>query len=122
MTNHECLHEDKIMGQSRAIERLNAELQYKKERLDDLKEDNKRMEHKIDDIKDCVNQLIINSNSNDSELEARLVAIETRQENLEQKVDENKKDGETRTNQMFVKAGLLISAISIAIGLVLHFI
>ena len=82
---HDCIHEDKILGQSRAIERITAELTYKKERLYELKEDNQRMETKIDDIKDCINQLIVKSNSNDSALEARLLAIETKQADLEKK-------------------------------------
>ena len=50
MDNHSCLHEEQFLGQSRAIERLEAELNYKKEKLDDLKEDNHRMEQKLDDM------------------------------------------------------------------------
>jgi predicted nucleic acid-binding Zn-ribbon protein len=119
---HECLHEEKILGQSRAIERINAELDYKKEKLDDLKRSNERMEEKIDDIKDCINQLIVKSNSNDSALEARLVAIETKQADLEAKVDENKKDNDSKTNQTYVRIGLIVSGISVAIGLLFHFI
>ena len=76
---HTCLHEEQIMGQSRAIERMNAELSYKKEKLDDLKEDNRRMEEKIDDIKECMDKIVLKSQSDDSKLEKRLVAIETEQ-------------------------------------------
>ena len=122
MPAHECLHEEKILGQSRAIERINAELDYKKEKLDDLKRSNERMEEKIDDIKDCINQLVVKSNSNDSALEARLVAIETKQQDLEAKVDENKKDNDSKTNQTYVRIGLIVSGISVAIGLLFHFI
>ena len=130
---HDCIHEDKILGQSRAIERITAELTYKKERLDELKEDNQRMETKIDDIKDCINQLIVKSNSNDSALEARLLAIETKQADLEKKVDEIKKDlekkiekhekdNEEETNRKYVRIGLIASGISLFIGLIFHFI
>lgn len=133
ITPHDCIHEDKILGQSRAIERITAELNYKKERLDELKEDNQRMETKIDDIKDCINQLIVKSNSNDSALEARLLAIETKQASLEEKVDETKKDlekkmddykkdNETKTNQNYTKMALLVSGISVVIGIIFHFI
>ena len=62
---HECLHEEQIMGQSRTIERLDAELSYKKQRLDEIKEDNRRMEEKIDDIKEDLNELILKSKSDD---------------------------------------------------------
>ena len=130
---HDCIHEDKILGQSRAIERITAELNYKKERLDELKEDNQRMETKIDDIKDCINQLIVKSNSNDSALEARLLAIETKQadlekkvdetkKDLEKKIDEHKKDNEEETNRKYVRIGLIASGISLFIGLIFHFI
>lgn len=88
-TPHECLHEEQIQGQSRTIERISAELTYKKERLDELKEDNKRMEEKIDDIKECVSQLIVKSKTDDDKLETRLVAIETEQKVM--KEEENKK-------------------------------
>ena len=86
---HTCLHEDQLQGQSRAIERMNAELSYKKERLDDLKEDNKRMEEKIDDIKECMDKIILQSKTDDNKLEKRLVAIETEQKVL--KSEQNKK-------------------------------
>lgn len=93
MTNNQpkytCIHEEQIQGQSRAIERLDAELGYKKEKLDDLKRSNERMEEKIDEIKECVNQLIIKSKTDDDKLENRLIAIETEQKVL--KEQQNKK-------------------------------
>lgn len=87
-----CIHEDQIQGQSRAIERLNAELSYKKERLDEIKEDNKRMEEKIDDIKDCVNEIILTSKTDDDKLNNRLIAIETRLDTQEQLSKDNRDD------------------------------
>ena len=74
---HACIHEAEIIGQSRKIERLDTELGYKKERLDELKDytkelkaDNDRIEEKIDDIKDCVKDIINDQNN-------RLTALET---------------------------------------------
>ena len=119
---YDCIHEEQLQSQSRSIERINAELNYKKERLDELKEDNKRMEEKLDDIKDCMNKLVLKSNSNDSALEARLVAIETKQKDLENKVDENKKNSDNELNQRLVRIGLIISGISVGIGLIFRFI
>lgn len=86
---HTCLHEEEIINQSRIIERMSAELSYKKEKLDDLKEDNKRMEEKIDDIKECMDKIVLKSQSDDSKLEKRLVAIETEQKVM--KSEQNKK-------------------------------
>ena len=98
MTNntHDCIHEDHFIGQSRAIERISSELNYKKERLDELKdytkelkEDNDRIEGKIDDIKDCVNQMILTSKRDDDKLKDiinnltnRLTAVETTNKTL----------------------------------------
>ena len=45
---HVCLHEKQLQEQSVTIGKLDAEMAYKKEKLDDLKEDNRRMEKKID--------------------------------------------------------------------------
>lgn len=89
---HICLHEEQIQGQSRAIERLDAELEYKKERLDELKEDNKRMEEKIDDIKDCVNELILKSKTDDEILDKRILALETRQKVQNEMIEKNRAD------------------------------
>ena len=88
---HACIHEAEIIGQSRKIERLDTELGYKKERLDELKDytkelkaDNDRIEEKIDDIKDCVNEIILASKRDDDRLKDiindqnnRLTALET---------------------------------------------
>ena len=46
VAEHACLHEEQLQGQSRAIERMNAELSYKKERLDDLKEERSRLQER----------------------------------------------------------------------------
>ena len=89
-SNHTiCIHEEQFIGQSRAIERLDAELLYKKQRLDELKEDNQRMERKIDDIKDCVNEIILASKRDDSilkdiinEQNNRITALETTNKTL----------------------------------------
>lgn len=116
MEHSACLHEEQLQGQSRAIERIDAELTYKKERLDELKEDNRRMEEKLDDIKDCLNKMQVASNKNDSELEVRLKAVETTVSDLEKKVDTNKSDIDKRTNQAYVKIGLIFTAITILIS------
>ena len=117
-----CIKEEQLQKQSRKIERIDAELSYKKERLDELKKDNERMETKIDDIRECLNKMQVASNKNDSDLETRLVAIETKQQDLEEKVDNNKTDIEKRTNQSYVKIGLIFSAITILISIASHLI
>lgn len=119
MTDHTCLHEDQLMGQSRAIERLSAELDYKKERLDDLKADNKRMEDKIDEISKNVNSLMNQSNENDTKLEIRLTAIETEQKNLKKQLDDDKKDSNNRTNRYVAIVALGLTGLTIIVNVAL---
>lgn len=87
--HHECIHEDMLLGQSRAIERLDAELEYKKERLDDLKHDNEKMQDTLEDIKTDVNKILLKSKQDDNYLkdiinkqDNRITALETRNKTL----------------------------------------
>jgi len=120
-----CLHEEQILGQSRAIERLEVELNYKKEKLDDLKEDNRRMEEKIDEIKECVNELILKSKTDDDKIEKKFTAIEkdldrrlskieTRQEILEEQDKKNRAE----TNLKIAIVSLTFGAITTIIGVI----
>ena len=120
---HECLHEEQILGQSRKIERLGAELEYKKERLDELKEDNKRMESKLDDLSKDINNFINTSDTKDTKLDLRLTKIETRMEEQEKALktaEQKRKEYEKKANQksaqqyqrlaMGISIGMLIIA------------
>ena len=111
--NHKCLHEERILNQSKAIERLDAELIYKKERLDDLKEDNRRMEEKIDEIKNCLNKVVVKSKTDDDKLERRLVAIETEQRVIKELTDQNRAD----FNFKLTIVTIIFGAISLFIAL-----
>ena len=92
---HNCIHEEQIQGQSRAIERLDAELDYKKEKLNDLKEDNRRMEEKIDKLSSDINNFITESNTKDNELNNRLIKIETRLDTQDKATKDNRDDFKT---------------------------
>lgn len=89
---HNCLHEEQILNQSRKIERLDAELVYKKERLDELKEDNRRMERKIDKLSEDVTDFIGASDTKDNELNNRLIKIETKQQVQDEMTKKNRDD------------------------------
>lgn len=89
---HTCLHEEQILHQSRKIERLDAELDYKKERLDELKEDNRRMERKIDKLSEDVTDFIGASDTKDNELNNRLIKIETKQQVQDEMTKKNRDD------------------------------
>lgn len=114
MDNHICLHEEQILSQSKTIERLDAELSYKKERLDDLKEDNRRMEEKLDEIKNCMNKIVTKSKSDDAELDKRLTAIETEQKVIKEMQDKNRAD----TNLKLYFIVVIFTVVSVVIGLI----
>lgn len=92
VAEHNCLHEEQILNQSRKIERLDAELVYKKERLDELKEDNRRMERKIDKLSEDVTDFISASDTKDNELNNRLIKIETKQQVQDEMTKKNRDD------------------------------
>lgn len=92
MTEHTCIHEEQIQEQSVTIGKLSAEMDYKREKLDDLKEDNRRMEKKLDDLSKDISDFISQSDSKDSALNERLIKIETRQEVQDEATKKNRDD------------------------------
>lgn len=87
--NYDCMHEELLQNHSLQIKTLETELNYKREKLDVLKADNKRMEDKIDEIKETVNKIVLASKTDDDRLDKRLTAIETKQELQDKTTKEN---------------------------------
>lgn len=90
--SYDCMHENLLQDHSLKIASLEKELTFKKEKLDDLKADNQRMEEKIDEIKESVNKIILASKNDDDKLDKRLLKIETRLATQEKLQKENKDD------------------------------
>lgn len=74
---HMCLYEDQLQNHSRSIERLKARADYKDKKMDELTDKMDKMEKKIDRLADNVHTLILQSTTDDKNLELRLKAIET---------------------------------------------
>lgn len=127
---YDCMHEELLQDHSLEINNLKNELVYKKEKINELKKDNERMEKKIDeikdtlngDIKDCINRLILKSKEGDTELEARLIAIENENTNLQKQINTLKETQDKNTDRQYTKIALIISAIAIIVSLLTHFI
>lgn len=127
---YDCMHEELLQDHSLEINNLKNELVYKKEKINELKKDNERMERKIDeikdtlngDIKDCINRLILKSKEGDTELEARLIAIENENTNLQKQINTLKETQDKNTDRQYTKIALTISAIAIIVSLLTHFI
>lgn len=70
-----CIKEDKIAE-------LEAKNSFKEQRINELIKDQRRMEEKIDNISNNVNQLMLQSVKDDNNLNQRITAIEARQDTL----------------------------------------
>lgn len=70
-------HEEQIQKNTREIAEVQTELKFKEKRIDDLYLKMEKVEQKIDIMNESINQLILQSNKDDSQLELRLKAIET---------------------------------------------
>ena len=77
-TAQTCYHEELIQRQAKQLERVEAELNYKREKLDEIKEDNRRMETKIDEIKNCMNKIVLKSKTGDDQIQNEITAINIR--------------------------------------------
>lgn len=119
MTTHECLHEEQIVNQSQKLAELEAKNGFKEERIKELIEDNRRIESKIDKLTENVNDVIVNSITDDKELKEEITKlktkIETQEKLLKQYKEEQRKEREderAKTNQYLVVIGLVISGLS----------
>ena len=70
-------HEEQIQNNTRKIAEVQTELKFKEKRIDDLYIKMEKVESKIDIMNENINQLILQSNKDDTQLELRLKAIET---------------------------------------------
>lgn len=83
MSEHtNCIHEEQLSGQSRKLAELEAHINYKDKRIDELIKDQKSMENKIDKIADNVNSLMLKSVQDDNNLNQRVTALESSQDTI----------------------------------------
>ena len=119
MTAHDCLHEAQIVEQSQKLAKLEAKNGFKEERIKELIEDNKRIEKKIDGLTNTINDVIVNSITDDKELKEEITKLKTKIETQEkllkqygEKAKEAREAERAKTNQYLVVIGLVISALS----------
>lgn len=120
--NHECLHEEQILGQSRKLAELEAKNESKKEKINELKSELKDMDKKIDNIDKNVNKLILHSETNDAQLENRLGLIETRLDIYEKFMNQSKEDKNKRNTQQIAVLALIATSIGILLNAIFNLI
>lgn len=124
MNNETCLqHEEQIQQLNKKTAELEAHASFKEKRIDELIEDNKRIESKIDNLTDTVNKSILNSIKYDNDLKQRVLTLETKsdtQEKLlkdyEEKARKQREEDRAKTNQYIAVIGIALTAISLIIA------
>ena len=122
-SNHEeyvCLHEEQIQHQSRKIERLEARSDFKEQRIDELNNKMDKLNDKFDKVLEGFNDLKIESKSDDGELELRLKTIETRQDLLDKKREDDKKESDARINRILTIFGLGLTSLTIILSVLFN--
>lgn len=72
-----CLHEDQIQNHSLEITELQTEIRFKKEKIDQIIDDQKKMSDKIDTLIETVNTMQMKSIMGDDDLKNRVTSIES---------------------------------------------
>ena len=118
---YKCIHEELIQNHSLEITEIQSELNYKKEKLDDLKKQNEKMQDTLEEIKEDINKIMLKSKDGDTELNQRIIKLENENQTLQQEINEIKTTQEKNTDRQYTKIALLISAIAIIVSIITHF-
>ena len=120
-------HEEQIQENSKKIAELEAENGFKAQRINDLIEDNRRIESKIDNLTDTVNKVMLNSIKDDNNLNQRVTTLETTiktQEDtikkFEEKARKERDEDRSKMNLRLAGIGIGISALSLLLAFVLR--
>ena len=121
MTHSECIHEEQIQDYSKEIAELEAHAEFKEQRINDLIEDNKRIEAKIDNLTDTVNKVMLNSIRDDNNLNNRVTTLETKTDTQEKIIAQYEEKARKEREEERQKTNTYLAYIAAAIG-VLSFI
>ena len=127
MIHNECLHEEQIQGYCKKIAELEAHAEFKEQRINDLIEDNKRIEAKIDNLNDTMNKVMLNSIRDDNDLKQRVITLETKadtQEKIiaqyEEKAKQEREEERQKTNTHLAYIGTAMGVLSFVFAYLLR--
>lgn len=115
-------HEQQIQENSKKIAKLESKAEYKEARINELIEDNKRIEAKIDKLTDTVNDVIVNSIKDDNDLNNRVIALETQIETQNKVLEKYKKEAKEQRDEDRQKMNTRLTAISVGLALLIFFL
>lgn len=111
-----CLHEDQIQKQSRKITELETRADYKDKRIDDLEKKMDKMDKKLDDITEALNEIKMQSKTDDGQLELRLTKIETQLATMKEQQKKDRDDNQKRLTTYLTVVGLALTALTIILN------
>ena len=119
---HKCIHEELLQDHSLKIKELDTKAEYKEQAIMELKEELKLMNAKIDAINENVNKLILNSETQDKDIDKRVDNVETKIRLYEQFFHEAKEDKKTRDNMQLTLYALIIAVLGLLANTIFHFV
>ena len=120
-SNGVCLEKDQLQEHSKELAELEAKSHYKQERINELIENNKRIESKIDNLTQTVNAMMVASIKDDNDLKNRVTALETKIETQDEIISQYDEKSRKEREEDRQKTNLYLGFITVGIG-VLSFI
>ena len=117
MTHETCMHEEQIQELSSKTAELEAKNGFKEQRINELIEDNRRIESKIDNLTNTVNDVVVKSIKDDNDLKEEVIKLRTKIETQERlftqyqkKAREHREEDRVKTNQYlgYITAGVCV--------------
>ena len=108
-------HEAQIKENSRKIAGLETRADYKDKRINELIENNRRIESKLDKLTATVNESILASIKDDNNLNNRVIALETQIKTQNDLLDKYKEEQRKQRDEDRQKANLRLAYIGIGL-------
>ena len=110
-------HEEQIQENAKKIAELEAKNGFKAQRINELIEDNKRIESKIDNLTESVNKSILASVQGDSDLKERVLSLETKLDTQEKLLKQNEEKQRKQRDEDRAKTTQYMGVIGTVIGI-----
>jgi len=112
-----CIEKDKLEEHSKTLAELEAKSEYKQERINELIENNKRIESKIDNLTDTVNAMMVASIKDDNDLKNRVTALETKSDAQNKLIKEQEEKARKEREEERAKTNQYLGYITVGIGI-----
>ena len=108
-------HETQIQQNTKDIAALETRADYKDKRINELIENNKRIETKLDKLSETVNSVIVNSIKDDNDLKQRVVTLETKIETQNDVLEKYKEQQRKQRDEDRQKANMRLTYLGIGL-------